>query len=164
MMTDDAIKEVLRRIPYGFYAITTRSGNDVNAMTANWVMQTSFDPRQVSLGLQKTSYTYGLIEQGGVFAVNIFLKDGADALKPFTKSRSKNPDKMKDAQYSEGPETGSPILKGAAAYLECRVIRIVDTGGNHDIVVGEVVGAGVISPGEVGDTLTLLDLGWSYAG
>ncbi len=163
-MIDDTIKEVLKRIPYGFYAITSHSGDDVNAMTANWVMQTSFDPRHVALGLQKTSYTYGLIEKGGVFAINIFLKDGADALKPFTKGRSKNPDKMKDAQYSEGPATNSPILKGAAAYLECRVVRIVDTGGDHDIVVGEVIGADVMSPGEVGDTLSLLDLGWSYAG
>jgi flavin reductase (DIM6/NTAB) family NADH-FMN oxidoreductase RutF len=164
MMINDTIKEVLRRIPYGFYAITTRSGDDVNAMTANWVMQTSFEPRQVALGLQKTSYTYGLIEQGRVFAVNIFLKDGADALTPFTKSRSKNPDKMKGAQYSQGPETGSPILTAAAAYFECRVVRIVDTGGDHDIIVGKVVGAGISIPGRAGDTLTLTDLGWSYAG
>lgn len=163
-MTDDTIKEVLKRIPYGFYAITTRSGDDVNTMVANWVTQTSFTPRQVALGLDKTSYTYGLIEKGGVFAINIFLKDGADALKPFTKGRLKNPDKMKDVQYSDGSETGSPILESAAAYLECRVVRIVDTGGDHDIVVGEVVGAGVSTPGEAADTLRLLDLGWSYAG
>ncbi|MCK4741603.1 MAG: flavin reductase family protein [Anaerolineales bacterium] len=163
-MTDDTIKEVLKRIPYGFYAITSRSGDDVNAMVANWVMQTSFSPRQVALGLEKVSYTYGLIEKGGVFAINIFLKDGADALKPFMKGRSKNPDKMKDIQYSEGPETGSPILESAAAYLEYRVVRIVDTGGDHDTVIGEVVAAGVSSPGEVGDTLSLPDLGWSYAG
>ncbi len=163
-MTDDTINEVLKRIPYGFYAITTRSGDDVNAMVANWVTQTSFTPRQVALGLDKTSYTYGLIEKGGVFAINIFLKDGADALKPFTKGRLKNPDKMKDVQYSDGPETGSPILESAAAYLECRVVRIIDTGGDHDIVVGEVVGAGVSTLGEAADTLRLLDLGWSYAG
>ncbi len=91
-MADETIKEVLKRIPYGFYAITTRSNDDVNAMVANWVMQISFTPRQIALGLQKTSYTHGLIEKGGVFAVNIFLKDGADALKPFMKGRSKNPD------------------------------------------------------------------------
>ena len=64
----------------------------------------------------------------------------------------------------ESPEKGSPILEGAAVYLECRVFRIVDTGGDHDIIVGEVVGAGVSSPGEAGDMLTLPDLGWSYAG
>ncbi len=82
----------------------------------------------------------------------------------FMKGRFKNPGKVKDVQYSGGPETGGPFLESAAAYLECRFARIVDTGGDHDIVIGEVVGAGVSSPGEAGDTLNLPDLGWSYAG
>jgi hypothetical protein len=30
--------------------------------------------------------------------------------------------------------------------------------------VGEVVGAAVLKPGSVNDMVTLLDLGWSYAG
>ena len=57
-----------------------------------------------------------------------------------------------------------PYLKQAAAYLECQLVDIIDIGGDHDIVVGEVIGAGVIKPGETSDTLTLPDIGWSYAG
>jgi flavin reductase (DIM6/NTAB) family NADH-FMN oxidoreductase RutF len=163
-MTEDLIKDGLRRMPYGFYAITSRSEDDMNAMVANWLTQVSFEPRQLALGLQKTCYSHELIEKGGVFAVNIFRKEDEDSIKPFTKGRAKNPDKMKDASFTPAPETGCPILDGAAAYLECRVVKIVDTGGDHDIVVGEVVAAGVAKPGEVADTLTLLDLGWSYAG
>jgi flavin reductase (DIM6/NTAB) family NADH-FMN oxidoreductase RutF len=71
---------------------------------------------------------------------------------------------MKDARFEPGPETGCPVLEGCAAFVECRVVRIIDTGGDHDIVVGEVVGAGVSKPGEASETLTLPDLGWSYAG
>jgi len=163
-MSDDLAKDVLRRMPYGFYSITSHSGDEVNAMVANWVVQVSFEPRLIALGLQKTSRSYGLIEQGKVFAVNIFLKADADAIKPFTKSTTKNPDKMKDAQFSPAPHTGCPILAGAAAYVECRVVKKLETGGDHDVIVGEVVGAGVMKPGEVTDSLTLLDLGWSYAG
>jgi flavin reductase (DIM6/NTAB) family NADH-FMN oxidoreductase RutF len=163
-MTEDLIKDGLRMMPYGFYAITSRTEDDMNAMVANWLTQVSFEPRQLALGLQKTCYTHELIEKGGVFAVNIFRKEDEDSIKPFTKGRAKNPDKMKDASFTPAPETGCPVLEGAAAYLECRVVRIVDTGGDHDIVVGEVVAAGVAKPGEAPDTLTLLDLGWSYAG
>jgi flavin reductase (DIM6/NTAB) family NADH-FMN oxidoreductase RutF len=163
-MSDDLIKKALRMMPYGFYAITSRSGDDVNAMVANWLTQVSFEPRLLALGLQKTCTTHGLVEKGGVFAVNIFRKEDAGAVKPFTKGRAKNPDKMVAASYELAPETGCPVLEGSSAYLECKVAKIVDAGGDHDIVVGEVVGAGVSAPGEAGEMLTLPDLGWSYAG
>jgi flavin reductase (DIM6/NTAB) family NADH-FMN oxidoreductase RutF len=151
-------------MPYSFYAITSKSDNDVNAMAANWITQASFEPRLIALCLQKTCYTYSLIEQGRVFAVNLFLKEDVDLIKPFTKSRAKKPEKMNEAKFSEGPETGCPILEGSAAYLECEVRSIFETGGDHNIVLGEVISAGIIKEGEVGDSLTLLDLGWSYAG
>jgi flavin reductase (DIM6/NTAB) family NADH-FMN oxidoreductase RutF len=163
-MSDDPIRDVLRLMPYGFYSITSRHEEDVNAMVANWVSQVSFEPRLIAMGLQKTSYSHGLISAGKVFAINLFQASNADAIKPFTKGRSKNPEKMADAAYTEGPETGCPVLMGAAAYLECKVVDIIDVGGDHDLLVGEVVGAGIISAGDVTETLGLPDLGWSYAG
>lgn len=163
-MATDPIKSALRRIPYGFYGITSRHGDEINVMVATWLTQASFEPRLVALALARDAYSYGLIEQGGVFAVNIFNKADAEAIKPFTKGHAKNPDKMKDARYSPGPETGCPILEDAAAYLECRVINRLETGGDHDIILAEVVGAGVHKPGEAADTLSLPHLGWSYAG
>ena len=163
-MTEDAAKEALRRMAYGFYGITSRADDDVNAMVANWVMQVSFEPRMIAVGLQKTSHTYGLIGRGRVFAINVFDKDSAEALKPFTKGRSKNPDKMAEAEFTGAPVTGCPVLKAAAAYIECEVVDIFETGGDHNIVLGKVVGAGIAKPGDVNDTLTLADLGWSYAG
>lgn len=163
-MAHDPIKDALNMMPYGFYAITSRNEDEVNAMVANWVMQVSFEPRLIALGLQKTSYSHGLIEAGQVFAVNIFNKADTEAIKPFTKSRFKKPDKMENVTYSVGPETGCPILEGAAAYIECRVVGKLDVDGDHDIVVGEVVGGDVFKPGKAADSLTLVDLGWSYAG
>lgn len=163
-MSDDLIKDALRMMPYGFYSITSRSGDDMNAMVANWVTQVSFEPRLVALGLQKSSYTHDLVESGRVFAISLFHKDDSEAVKGLTKGRGKNPDKMKEVQFTEGPETGCPILDSASAYLECKVVDIYDIGGDHDIVVGEVVGAGVRNEFEPQDTLSLPDLGWSYAG
>jgi flavin reductase (DIM6/NTAB) family NADH-FMN oxidoreductase RutF len=107
-MSDDAIKDALRLMTYGFYSITSRQGDEVNAMVANWVTQVSFEPRQVALGLQKTSYSHSLITAGKVFAINIFYKADVESMKLFTKSRAKNPDKMVNAHYSPGPETGCP--------------------------------------------------------
>jgi flavin reductase (DIM6/NTAB) family NADH-FMN oxidoreductase RutF len=163
-MSDDSIKDVLRLMPYGFYSITSHHGTDLNAMVANWIVQSSFEPRQITLGLQKTSFSHGLIQASKVFAVNLFYKADVESMKPFTKSRAKNPDKMNDAHYTLSAQVGCPILEGAAAYLECRVVGNLDTGGDHELMVGEVVGAAILKPGSVNDTVTLLDLGWSYAG
>ncbi len=163
-MSDDPIKDALNRIPYGFYSITSRNGDDTNAMVANWVMQASFTPRLIVVGLQKKAYSHGVIGSGGVFAVNIFNKDDQETMMHFTKGRAKNPDKMKEATYSEAPETGCPVLEGAAAYIECKVVQMVDVGSDHDILVGEVIGGDVLKEGDVTDTLSLPHIGWSYAG
>lgn len=160
----DFVKMALRMMPYGFYALTSKNGDDVNAMVVNWVTQVSFEPRMLAIGLQKTSRTHGLVEGGMVFGLHIFHQEDKEAMMGFTKSSAKNPDKMSNAEYSPAPETGVPMLKGAAAVIECRVQQIVDIGGDHDIVVGEVVGASVMKSGEPGDMLSLVTLGWSYAG
>jgi len=163
-MSNDKIKEALKLVPYGFYAITSSYENDNNAMVANWLTQVSFDPRSVAVAIQKQSHSLGLIEKGGSFNLNIFRSEDKDLLMPFTKSRSRKADKMAEALFSESPVTRLPVLDGAAAFVECEVTRLVDFDGDHVLVIGKVVGAEVLIEGTASDTLTLADLGWSYAG
>ena len=124
----------------------------------------SFEPRLVAVGLQKTSHSYGLVAESKVFAVNLLRTEDQGVVKAFTKGRAKNPDKMKDVEFSRGPATGCPVLPEAAAYLECRVVEAFDAGGDHDVVVGEVINAEVRKPGTPGETLNLPAIGWNYAG
>jgi flavin reductase (DIM6/NTAB) family NADH-FMN oxidoreductase RutF len=133
-------------------------------MVMNWFTQASFEPRLVAIGLQRTSFTYGLVREGRKFAVNLFLQDDLEIIDPLTKGREKRPDKMEKVSYSPAPETGCPVIEGAAGYIECEVVEIFETGGDHDIVLGKVVGGEVLKPGEVEDTLNLPEVGWSYAG
>jgi flavin reductase (DIM6/NTAB) family NADH-FMN oxidoreductase RutF len=160
----DPIKDALNMIPYGFYAITSKADDEVNIMVANWLSQMSFSPRLVAVGIAKSAYSHDLMQKGRVFAVNIFHKEDADLIKGFTKSIRKNSDKVKDASFTAGAETGCPIVEGAAAYLECEITAIIDLGGDHDIIVGEPIGAGVSKAGDAADTLSLPHIGWSYAG
>jgi flavin reductase (DIM6/NTAB) family NADH-FMN oxidoreductase RutF len=163
-MSDDKIKDALKMMPYGFYAFTTKNGDDVNAMVVNWVSQMSYTPRLIAVGIQKTSYSHEMVTAGRVFGLNIFLADDKDAIMGMTKGRAKNPDKMAEADYTTAPETGVPVLAGAAAYIECKVTQIIDIGGDHDIVVGEAIHADVTKEGAPADVLSLVKLGWSYAG
>ena len=162
-MSDDPIKDALNRIPYGFYSLTSSHEDDVNAMVFNWLTQVSFSPRQVAIGLARNAYTHELIEKSGVFAINLFNSEDRDYLTRFTKARAKQPDKMTGVKFERGAETGCPILEGAAAFMEGKVVQMVDV-GDYDVLIGEIINAGILKPGKVEDTLTLPDLGWSYAG
>jgi len=163
-MSDDKIKDALRMMPYGFYAFTTKNGDEVNAMVVNWVSQMSYEPRLVAVGIAKSAYSHGLVKEGEVFGLNLFLAEDKEAIMGVTKGREKNPDKMEENDYTTAPETGVPVLEGSAAYIECKVTQIIDVGGDHDIVVGEAINADVMKEAEASEVLSLPKIGWSYAG
>jgi len=163
-MSDDKIKDALRMMPYGFYAFTTKDGDDVNAMVVNWVSQMSYAPRLLAVGIQKSCYSRGLLAVGGGFGLNIFLQADSEAIMGITSGRAKKPEKMDAVQFSPAPETGAPVLADAAAYIECKVTQIIDVGGDHDIIVGEAINADVMKESAPPDVLSLTQLGWSYAG
>ena len=163
-MTTQDISKALNMIPYGFHALTSRAGADRNVMVLNWLTQVSFEPHHLVIGLQNKSYTMGLVQKSRKFAVNLFRKEDANVVKAFSKSREKNPAKFESANFTDGPETGVPVLDEAAAYLECEVEEIFDTGSGHSVVVARIVGGGVRKESEATEMLTLPHLGWSYAG
>jgi hypothetical protein len=63
--------EILKTIPYGFY-VTGVVGSDAkaNGFTTCWVSQVSFEPQQV-VAVRKDQHTHDLIEEGGVFSLNL---------------------------------------------------------------------------------------------
>ena len=154
-MSDDTISNALKMMPYGFYAFTTKSDDDANIMVVNWVSQMSYAPRLIAVGIQNFCHSYGVVTAGQVFGLNIFLQADEEAIKPALGGRAKRPDKMKEAEYTPAPETGVPVLAGAAAYIECKVTQIIDVGGDHDIVVGEAINAEIMKEGAPPDMLSL---------
>src|SRR6185437_14854187 len=49
---------------------------------------------------------------------------------------------LDQVSHHAGPVTGAPVLDEALSTLECRTTAVYD-GGDHSIVVGEVVGVSV---------------------
>ena len=140
------ISEALHKITHGVYVISTRHGKKINAMTAAWVMRTSFVPPLVTVAIGKTRYSHDLIKDGGVFAVNILGRDEISTGKHFGLTTGRKVDKFSNVPY-DVKVSGSPILKDAIAWLDCKVVAHHDA-GDHTLFIGEVLDGGVLKDEE----------------
>ncbi|MBX6394461.1 MAG: flavin reductase [Alicyclobacillaceae bacterium] len=158
-MDEQAKKTALRGITYGLYVIGTKVGDDVNAFTGNWVTQTSFNPPLVAIAAKKGTTSCDGIKESGVFSVNILETGQKDLAFAFFKPVSRVGNKFGDIEFYTA-QTGSPILKDALSWFECKVVDINER-GDHVIFVGEVINAGVHREGE---PMTLKETGLYYGG
>ncbi len=158
-MEPSARKKALRAITYGLYVVGTRRGDEVNAFTANWLTQTSFEPPLVALAAKKGSLSCDMIRDSGLFSVNILEAGQKELAARFFRPVHRVGQKLGEVEFRPG-STGCPILLAALAYFECRVTDVVER-GDHTLFVGEVVDAGVHRDGA---PLTLAETGWYYGG
>jgi flavin reductase (DIM6/NTAB) family NADH-FMN oxidoreductase RutF len=141
-MDADQKKTALRMIPYGLYVLTAQDKSGARtAATVNWVTQTSFEPPLVVVGVKGDSHAKTVIGASGSFALNILGKGQEGIAYAFFKSVESDAQQIGGQPYRTG-STGAPILEATPAYVECRVVETIDR-GDHAIVVGEVVEAGV---------------------
>jgi len=140
-MDENAKKTALRMIPYGLYVLTARSSEGAAAATVNWVTQASFQPPLVVVAVKVDSRIYGVLRSSGAFALNFLGKDQGEIAYAFFKSVESDERQIGGYEYEIGM-TGSPILRAVPAFVECRVADVVER-GDHAVVVGEVVEAGV---------------------
>lgn len=158
-MDEQAKKTALRGISYGLYVIGTKVGDDVNAFTGNWVTQTSFAPPLVAIAAKKGTVSCDGILDSRVFSVSVLESGQKDLAFSFFKPVSRVGNKFGEVEFYTST-TGSPILKDALSWFECKVVDVSDK-GDHTLIVGEVVDAGVHREG---DPMTLKETGLFYGG
>lgn len=158
-MDPEIKKKVLRRIVHGVYVIGVAQAGKRNAFTATWITQVSFEPPLLAAGIRKDSLSHSMIESSQVFTVNLLGSGQKPLAQHFLKPAHLGGDKLQGISHRVGV-TGAPILDEAAAFIECRV-RAIHAAGDHSIVVGEVVEAGLHQDTE---PLTLKETGWHYGG
>lgn len=125
----------------GVTVITTQGEEHPYGMTANAFSSVSLDPPLVLVCVIKDTEGSRSIATNGVFAVNILSVD-QEAVSRFFASRER-PRGWKgfEAISHSRAASGSPILDGSAAYLDCRV-HASHEAGDHIIFVGEVMAIG----------------------
>ena len=158
---DTALKKtVLRLFTYGLYAVTAKHGDEVAIMTANWIVQSSFEPPMLALAAEADSHTRHVIEASSAFAVNIYETGQRELAGQLGRTFGKHPEKQSDVAWKPGPATGSPLLDAALGWVECRVVNSMPS-GDHVLYVADVVEVGL---NREGTPLTLRETGFKYAG
>jgi flavin reductase (DIM6/NTAB) family NADH-FMN oxidoreductase RutF len=160
-MDPAAKKTALRMIPYGLYVLTAEgTDGQVGAATVNWVTQASFAPPLVVVGVKADSGVHALIKQSNAFALNVLGKGQQALAFTFFKPVTREGNTVSGTPFRRG-SSGAPILETTPAFVECKLIETIER-GDHSIMVGEVLDAGVaqIPAGRPDDaTLWLKELG-----
>jgi len=135
------LRSMMGRFATGVTVVSARHGPLLSGMTANAVSSISIDPPLMMASLHRRSETHEAIIESHAFAVSVL---GADQ-RPLAECFAKPVTEAKLRRFCDAPwheaETGSPILDGAIAYFDCRLVARHD-GGDHTIFIGEIVAAG----------------------
>lgn len=127
-------RDVLGNWATGVSVITAVHDGEPVGLAANSFTSVSLDPPLVLFCAGKESTTWPRIQAAGAYAVNVLAADQAELSKVFAQ---KGADRFVGVDYHSGA-TGSPILDGVLAYLDCEIEAEHDA-GDHVLVVGRVV-------------------------
>lgn len=142
----ESLRDTLRFWGSGVSIVTTahddEQGHHIAGMTVSAFNSLSLEPPLVLTCLNKDATTAQIIKNAKVLAVSILAHEQAYFSDRFA---GRVPLETNEDRFEGVPVftavTGSPILRGVLAWLDCRVKEIHD-GSTHWIIIGEVLAAG----------------------
>ena len=153
-------QKTLRLISNGVYVLTARWGKRFGAATVSWVSQISFRPPLVMAAVRRESNVFQCLAESGSAVLHIVGEDQRDIARRFFHPTDAAGGTLNGEPFAAG-RTAAPVLPRLLAHVECRVGRVVDTGGDHALVILEAVEAecrGEVRP------LTIAETPWHYGG
>lgn len=130
-----AFRKALSRFPTGVAVATTLSASGKpKGMTISSFNSVSMDPPLIlwSIGLEATCLDD--FRQASSFAINILADDQAAISQQFASAQE---DRFAAVDWHSS-SLGMPLINGAAATLDCNVWSRYP-GGDHEIIIGEVI-------------------------
>jgi 3-hydroxy-9,10-secoandrosta-1,3,5(10)-triene-9,17-dione monooxygenase reductase component len=137
-------RDVLGRFASGVTVVTAMSGGAPVGLTCQSFASVSLNPPLVLFVPAKTSRAWPAIQRSGKFCVNFLAADQAELSNTMA---SRGVDKFGDVKWTPSPQTGSPILEGSLAHVDC-TIHTVHEAGDHYVVIGRVVDLAIQDDGD----------------
>ncbi|MBD0334375.1 MAG: diflavin flavoprotein [Cyanobacteria bacterium Co-bin13] len=132
-----SVEQAVGRIIGSLCIFTAKQGDVSSAMLASWVSQATFTPPGFTVAVAKERAIEALLYPGSSFVLNI-LGEGnhLGLMRHFLKPFGPAEDRFEGVATEEAAN-GSPILKDAIAYLECRVDKRMEA-GDHWVIYAVV--------------------------
>lgn len=140
MLTDpENLRQAMRFWATGVTVVTSAHDDTRHGMTVSSFTSLSLSPPQILVALTQDSRTHGLIVRSRVFGISI-LADGQEEISDRFAGRIPDDGDRLAGLDTFTLETGSPLLRGGLAYLDCRLVTTLGS-GTHSVFVGEVLAA-----------------------
>jgi flavin reductase (DIM6/NTAB) family NADH-FMN oxidoreductase RutF len=147
-------------ISNGVYVLTSRADAHFGAATVSWVSQASFKPPLLMAAVRRDSNVFRCMERSRRAALHIVSDRQQEIARRFFFPTREYAGTINGEPYEEG-KTVSPILTSLPVHVECEIDRIVDTEGDHAVVILRVVEAECREPVS---PLTVAQTSWEYGG
>jgi flavin reductase (DIM6/NTAB) family NADH-FMN oxidoreductase RutF len=134
MFDSAAFRQVLGHFVTGVTVITAAGPDGPVGMSIGSFTSVSLEPPLVGFLPGRTSTSWPDVEASGSFCVNILAADQEHLSRVFA---SKAADKFDGVGWRAAPATGSPMLDGALAIIDCDIAEVVPA-GDHWFVMGRV--------------------------
>ena len=152
-------KQALRLFTYGLYIVTCAEGDEINAFTANWLTQVSFEPPLLAVSVENDSKSLPMILRSRRFAVNVLRSGQRDLAGKLGRSALKQPNKLDGIALDLLPN-GDLALREGLAWVACE-LRQTMPAGDSTLLLAEIVDAGILAEGA---PLTMNEAGYRHAG
>jgi flavin reductase (DIM6/NTAB) family NADH-FMN oxidoreductase RutF len=136
----DFFRQVMGQFTTGVTVVTTRSQEGLAGLTVNSFTSISLDPPLILICIDLFSTALPFIRASGNFAVNILTSEQEALSRCFATTSPERYEHFCNASYHIA-STGSPILDGALAFIDSRIVAEYP-GGDHVIFVGHVMAMG----------------------
>jgi flavin reductase (DIM6/NTAB) family NADH-FMN oxidoreductase RutF len=126
-------RQVLGHFPTGVTVVTAATDGVPVGLAVGSFSSVSLDPPLVAFFPDRSSSSWPRIEAAGAFCVNILGEDQEDVCRRFA---MKGDDKFAGLGWKPSA-TGSPLIDGVIAWIDCDVESVTDA-GDHFCVMGRV--------------------------
>lgn len=146
MIDAQEFREAMAQFASGVTVVTTALRGEPFGLTASSFASLSLYPPLVLVCLSRALNSHRIIEESGVFAVNILSVRQVEVGRRFAGMIPEVSERFAGIEWTAA-KTGSPLLPGCLAWADCRVRNVYD-GGDHSIFVGDVSEVGTGEGGE----------------
>lgn len=133
------LRAAMRAWTAGVTVATTIYEGNKHGMTVNSFTSISLDPAMITISLQQATRTHELVVKSKAFGLTILSAKQANVSDLFAGRYAGIEDRFAELK-TETLVTGSPLIVGGLAWMDCRVVQTFDAGMNT-LFIAEVVAA-----------------------